>query len=161
TVTSRRLLALLVVVALAVAGTVVAGPPTVMYEGQLYVELPRVADMLRTKAEATAGSTQAHLRPPGHVVTLTRNWARILFEGAAGEIRASALADPPRLVLDFTRPSEPVPSRRDALMPLRTIVLDAGHGGHDPGATGPAGLMEKDLVLDVTRRVARLIEDKL
>jgi N-acetylmuramoyl-L-alanine amidase len=41
------------------------------------------------------------------------------------------------------------------------MVLDAGHGGHDPGATGPTGLMEKELVLDVTRRVARLVSDQL
>jgi N-acetylmuramoyl-L-alanine amidase len=34
------------------------------------------------------------------------------------------------------------------------VVLDAGHGGHDEGATGPSGLREKDLVLDVTRRLA-------
>jgi N-acetylmuramoyl-L-alanine amidase len=86
---------------------------------------------------------------------------RVVFEGAKGEIRTSALADPPRLVLDFTRPAEPAPARRDAFTPLRTIVLDAGHGGHDSGAVGPGGLMEKDLVLDVTRRVARLVDDKL
>ena len=41
------------------------------------------------------------------------------------------------------------------------IVLDAGHGGHDSGAVGPTGLMEKDLVLDVTRRVAKLVEERL
>jgi N-acetylmuramoyl-L-alanine amidase len=40
-------------------------------------------------------------------------------------------------------------------------VLDAGHGGHDSGATGPTGLMEKDLVLDVTRRVGKLVEQQL
>ncbi len=34
------------------------------------------------------------------------------------------------------------------------VVLDAGHGGHDEGATGPSGLLEKDLVLDVTQRLA-------
>jgi N-acetylmuramoyl-L-alanine amidase len=45
--------------------------------------------------------------------------------------------------------------------PLRLIVLDAGHGGHDPGAIGPTGLMEKDVVLDVTRRVARLATEGL
>jgi N-acetylmuramoyl-L-alanine amidase len=44
---------------------------------------------------------------------------------------------------------------------LRTIVLDAGHGGHDSGAVGPGGLMEKELVLDVTRRVARLLGERL
>jgi N-acetylmuramoyl-L-alanine amidase len=87
---------------------------------------------------------------------------RVLFEGAAGELRASQLVDPPRLVLDFARPVEPAPrERREAVAPLRVIVLDAGHGGHDTGAVGPGGLQEKDLVLDVTRRVARLLEDKL
>jgi N-acetylmuramoyl-L-alanine amidase len=55
----------------------------------------------------------------------------------------------------------PLPDRRDAVTPLRVLVLDAGHGGHDSGAVGPGGLQEKDLVLDVTRRVARLVEDKL
>jgi N-acetylmuramoyl-L-alanine amidase len=34
------------------------------------------------------------------------------------------------------------------------IVLDAGHGGHDEGATGSSGLHEKDLVLDVTHLLA-------
>lgn len=38
------------------------------------------------------------------------------------------------------------------------VVLDAGHGGHDEGATGPSGLREKDLVLDVTRRLKRRLE---
>lgn len=34
-----------------------------------------------------------------------------------------------------------------------TIVLDAGHGGEDQGARGQRGLLEKDVVLDVTRRL--------
>ena len=84
----------------------------------------------------------------------------MVFEGAVGDLRASSLEDPPRLVLDFTRPSEPA-ARRQTATPLRTIVLDAGHGGHDSGAIGPAGLMEKELVLDVTRRVARLMDGQL
>lgn len=41
------------------------------------------------------------------------------------------------------------------------IVLDAGHGGHDTGTNGPNGLLEKDLVLDVTKRLGALIESRL
>ncbi len=43
--------------------------------------------------------------------------------------------------------------------PLRghSVVLDPGHGGKDPGAIGPTGLMEKDVTLDVALRVRRLL----
>jgi N-acetylmuramoyl-L-alanine amidase len=43
----------------------------------------------------------------------------------------------------------------------RRIVIDAGHGGHDPGSIGPAGLQEKDLVLDVARRLEQLVRTEL
>jgi N-acetylmuramoyl-L-alanine amidase len=87
---------------------------------------------------------------------------RVVYEATAGTIRAITLADPPRIVLDVARPVDPgARESREQLTPLKTIVLDAGHGGHDSGATGPTGLMEKDLVLDVTRRVAKLVEARL
>jgi N-acetylmuramoyl-L-alanine amidase len=41
------------------------------------------------------------------------------------------------------------------------VVLDAGHGGHDHGTTGPTGLTEKELVLDVVLRLGALIEQRL
>ncbi len=41
------------------------------------------------------------------------------------------------------------------------IVLDPGHGGHDTGTVGPEGLREKDLVLDVAKRLGALIEDRM
>jgi N-acetylmuramoyl-L-alanine amidase len=43
----------------------------------------------------------------------------------------------------------------------RIIAIDAGHGGEDPGAVGPTGLKEKDVVLDVARKLAeRLAGDE-
>jgi N-acetylmuramoyl-L-alanine amidase len=39
-----------------------------------------------------------------------------------------------------------------------TVVLDAGHGGDDFGARGPGGLLEKELVLDLARRVRLRLE---
>jgi len=41
------------------------------------------------------------------------------------------------------------------------IVLDAGHGGWDLGTVGRQGLLEKDLVLDVTERLGKLLEMRL
>jgi N-acetylmuramoyl-L-alanine amidase len=286
---TRARLAVGFVMLLAVcAGSAGAGLPTVVHEGRTYVELSRVAESLKSRLEAPADGSQARLRNGAHVITLTRNWARILvngtplaldapvvvrngvwlvpqtfvaqvgpklsalaaapspapapspvpatstvgleelrsrsypsftrivietsaplthkveatsgketrirllglggaakvesindglvdearleragadallrvvFEGPAGELRTSTLEDPPRLVLDFARPSETRAAQTAG--PLRTIVLDAGHGGHDSGAIGPGGLMEKELALEVTKRVARLLEERL
>jgi len=41
------------------------------------------------------------------------------------------------------------------------IVIDAGHGGHDTGTIGPTGLMEKDVCLDVSLRLGRIIQERL
>lgn len=38
------------------------------------------------------------------------------------------------------------------------VVVDAGHGGEDPGATGPDGTHEKDIVLHIARRLKNLID---
>lgn len=42
----------------------------------------------------------------------------------------------------------------------RVVVLDPGHGGIDPGATGVNGVQEKAITLDMARRVARLLEER-
>jgi N-acetylmuramoyl-L-alanine amidase len=41
------------------------------------------------------------------------------------------------------------------------IVIDPGHGGHDTGTIGPNGLLEKELVLDVSRRLGKLLSARL
>jgi N-acetylmuramoyl-L-alanine amidase len=44
---------------------------------------------------------------------------------------------------------------------IRRVVIDPGHGGADEGTVGRRGLMEKDVVLDVARRVGKLIEERM
>ena len=41
---------------------------------------------------------------------------------------------------------------------IDTIIIDAGHGGKDPGTTGKYGLREKFVTLDIAKRLGRLIE---
>lgn len=64
--------------------------------------------------------------------------------------------------LPFLRASEAVPAteRMTATafpLAVNRIVLDAGHGGIDPGATAPA-LLEKEITLDIGRRLQALLE---
>ena len=44
---------------------------------------------------------------------------------------------------------------------IRTIAIDAGHGGHDPGAIGKNGLKEKTVTLDIAKRLAVLVKERL
>ena len=67
--------------------------------------------------------------------------------------------DPARLVIDVygkTRTAD----KADMNFVKRRIVLDPGHGGHDPGAVGPKNLYEKDVVLDIALKLKKvLMED--
>jgi N-acetylmuramoyl-L-alanine amidase len=49
--------------------------------------------------------------------------------------------------------SRPPALRKDGAQRLIIIALDPGHGGEDPGAIGPAGTREKDIVLQIARRL--------
>ncbi|MDD2752895.1 MAG: N-acetylmuramoyl-L-alanine amidase [Candidatus Omnitrophica bacterium] len=42
---------------------------------------------------------------------------------------------------------------------IKKIVIDAGHGGNDPGAIGKTGLREKDVNLDIAKKLARVLKD--
>ncbi|MBO4281731.1 MAG: N-acetylmuramoyl-L-alanine amidase [Bacteroidales bacterium] len=44
--------------------------------------------------------------------------------------------------------------------PIKTIVIDAGHGGHDPGAVGATGSHESMVVLDVALRLGKIIQQQ-
>jgi len=90
-------------------------------------------------------------------------------------VAAAVAADPPAALpapVDVARaltPPEPPEVNRAGSYSLarqlglgaRRIVIDAGHGGHDPGSIGPNGLQEKELVLDVALRLAKLVREQL
>ena len=84
---------------------------------------------------------------------------------ASGKTSALARNVPPAgstasLPANSARKSTPVPDSltRALGLKIRRIVIDPGHGGHDQGSSGPTGLLEKELVLDVSRRLGELIE---
>jgi N-acetylmuramoyl-L-alanine amidase len=47
-----------------------------------------------------------------------------------------------------------------ALRKVRVVMIDAGHGGKDPGAIGKSGTQEKDVVLDIAKRLKQSLENQ-
>jgi len=43
---------------------------------------------------------------------------------------------------------------------INTVIIDAGHGGKDPGAIGRTGLYEKIVVLDISKRLEKILKNK-
>ncbi|OEY67860.1 N-acetylmuramoyl-L-alanine amidase [Marinobacter sp. X15-166B] len=73
-----------------------------------------------------------------------------------------------RLVVDLidergaAKAASPTPTVSAAGVGKRDIVvvIDPGHGGEDPGAIGPGGTFEKDIVLSLSKKLADLINSK-
>ncbi|MFQ5950278.1 MAG: N-acetylmuramoyl-L-alanine amidase [Nitrospiria bacterium] len=101
-----------------------------------------------------------------------------------GEYKAFTLSKPDRLVIDVFLPKMEAGvrdgldngvdngldeglDRPDVTPPvpppfeIKTIVIDPGHGGKDPGATSRRGLTEKDIVLDIALQLRKLIQRDL
>ncbi len=133
------------------AGEVVKGVRSAARNGN---DLRLVLDL------ATSVRPQSFTLPPnapyGHrlVIDLHR-------ESPAEQSSASAPATPSNTAPAATARAATAPRTVQRLpQTVRPIIvaIDAGHGGEDPGAIGPGGTREKDVVLAIARRLERLIE---
>lgn len=86
--------------------------------------------------------------------------AKLRFTGetaaVAAKRSAQTAASPARTVAPVSYHNPPKP----AWMNGRVVVIDAGHGGKDPGASGRSGLHEKHVVLDIALVVAAKLRDR-
>ena len=144
-------------------------PPVAAYQHRLVFDLypeqavdpleALIAERLRdtapapAKAPSTNTATSTAPKPSAEHDPLGDLIARHTQRPAAGEAPAAA---PPAVA---TAPSPAPPPQASARQTDRLIIiaLDPGHGGEDPGAIGPSGTREKDVVL----KVAHLLRDRI
>ena len=72
------------------------------------------------------------------------------------DIHPLVAVDPLAELIKETEKSRP--PQKPGVARLATIVIDAGHGGEDPGAIGRRGSREKDITLNIARRLKALID---
>lgn len=146
--------------------------PKLQAEG-LTIEIPNTTLSPFAKAKLTTGKI-------ADLFVITQSTERSveisLPTGSFQSYKLFTLANPHRLVIDVVTPGEPlttppVESPSDLGRPLptppqpaqpraksfKTIVIDPGHGGKDPGARGRQGTEEKDITLKVALKLRDLL----
>jgi N-acetylmuramoyl-L-alanine amidase len=119
------------------------------------IEAVRPADQPMTIAVLVSGRGGPARAATSEAGNVTRISIEVPGAAAAAEPPAPAApaAPPP--------PTEPLPPLGTPRAALQTIVIDPGHGGEDVGVRGPEGVEEKQLTLDVARRLRAMIESRL
>lgn len=136
----------------AVAPQQFALTPVAAYQHRLVLDLHPVQEsdpllaLVRDKEAAQAQAARALQDALGDLITRV--------DGGKPAPAASA----PQLMTPAPAPPKPVTeAERRIVERLIIIAVDPGHGGEDPGAIGPSGLREKDVVL----AIARALRDEL
>lgn len=133
----------------AIAPQVFSLTPVAAYQHRLVFDLypTQVADPLETLiAERLKENASVQVAPAPAADPLGELIAQ------TSQARVPEVAVPPKQVrrLPPQSMSVPTPAATDRLI---IIALDPGHGGEDPGAIGPAGTYEKDVVLRLAHRL--------
>jgi len=114
----------------------------------------QIAKKQPSKPKATSKSESA---PKQAAKSVKRPVAKVASTQPKQDIIAKVTA--PKVA----QPAKAKPAQQTNTTPKRTqrgtlvIAVDPGHGGKDPGATGFAGTREKDVVLQISQRLVRLI----
>lgn len=131
----------------------------------------RVSTAARDLSPGIAAERAPHQAEPGTLtrrVTTAARSSQASFDGPGAGV--SDVADSPvtgdeSVALPGSNDAElagGAPTLTRALgLKIRRIVIDPGHGGHDTGTIGPAGIEEKNVVLDVALRLRRLVLRRL
>jgi N-acetylmuramoyl-L-alanine amidase len=109
---------------------------------RIVIDLGGPAQVQKVAATAIAGRDAAHL-----VIQLVRADRASFHQAALQGAALGAAAVPAAPVLPATGDAKPV------------VVIDPGHGGIDPGASGLGGLLEKDLTFDFAGALAAKLRD--
>jgi len=155
-------------------------PPVAAYQHRLVFDLYPAQPLDPLEAliseRLADGSTRIALpaappaQPDTAASTVNDPLGNLMAEQAAKATKPAAVKPPVIALMDRDRPAAVVPPKPATGLPpafksnsadsleaktdrLVIVALDPGHGGEDPGAIGPGGTREKDVVLQIAHRL--------
>jgi len=143
-------------------GTASAQWNVMLHEGRRHVPVEDVATFYQINAPVVEGSSFA-LTGGGRSIVGKAGGREVMINNVKYVLCFPIVAKNGNLfisAMDVTKIIEPVmrPGKIEHAAAVRTIVLDAGHGGHDAGASGPNAI-EKEATLDVVLRAKKLLQE--
>lgn len=136
----------------------------VKYEGRDYLTLENVARFYKLKGDPKPGEKRVSYSNgratletglDGRIILINgvKQWLSFPVREQDGKILVSRF--------DLAKTIDPAlrPNMVPAVKPFKTVVIDAGHGGHDKGAASPFG-MEKDYNLLVSKELKTMLEKR-
>jgi N-acetylmuramoyl-L-alanine amidase len=105
---------------------------------------------LETERVGGAGPVAADADPLGALIAEREKGRSSPTTSAVAHGKAVPDQHAPARTASASKRAVTAPRRTDRLI---IVALDAGHGGEDPGAIGPGGTYEKDVVLAIARRL--------
>lgn len=135
----------------------------VMHDNRRHVPIENVADFYGMRIVSANGSS-FKLSSQNRVFEGKANTQEVFIDGAKYVLCFPIVSRGDKILIsamDVTKIIEPVlrPGKISNATQVRTVILDAGHGGHDSGATGPYG-REKDFTFDIAKRAKALLESR-
>jgi N-acetylmuramoyl-L-alanine amidase len=144
--------------------------PVYNLNGTTYLSLVSLCDLRGINWEYDVFSKRITLSKDTHIINLLVGDNLVMVDG-----RAQMLKDPVDIyqgtvvvphkfkeqVLDVLFKKSKAGARTvSPWSKIKRVVIDAGHGGNDPGALGRAGLREKVVTLDVAKRISSLLKSQ-
>jgi N-acetylmuramoyl-L-alanine amidase len=147
---------------------VVVGFPRALVDGKRWIRLPHLLVWQDAQPyvspEAFSRIWRELGEPSFQYNALTKTLAKKSHEPILVPTKATP-APTPQPVVEAVKPqtevitvSQPAPPHEPG---VKCVVIDAGHGGKDPGAVGPTRLYEKTVVLEIARQVADMVRQEM
>ncbi len=136
--------------------------------GTMYLPAVNLCRINNVKFDFDAFTRTASLTQDNHVINLMAGEKFVVIDGQKKILNAAPIFHEGMFLVSRRFKDElfdplfkkDLPGHEQVFFNFKKIVIDAGHGGNDPGAIGKSGLREKDVNLDITTRLVKLLKQQ-